>query len=93
MHETGGPQFAVDVVQLVLVGRDDVQLNGGVFAVGALAFIHTVMVDSCVLLDDLDDLVFVAHSGVADHLNRVINVREFDLWRLYFSVCHGVTAS
>ncbi|MCY1466282.1 hypothetical protein D9M71_845600 [compost metagenome] len=69
------------------------QLNGGVFAVAALALIHTVMVDRRVFLDDLDDLVLVAHTGIADHLDRVINVGEFDLWRLYFGIGHGVTAS
>jgi hypothetical protein len=63
VNETGGPQFAVDVVQLVLVGRDDVQLDRGVFAVGALALIHAVMVDRRVFLDDLDDLVLVATLG------------------------------
>ena len=45
------------------------------------------------LLDDRNDLVFVAYTGIADHLNRVINVGEFDLRRLYFGIGHGVTAS
>jgi len=93
VHEAGSPQFAVDVVELGLVSRHDVQLNGGVLAVGALTLIHTVMVDRRVFLDDLDDLVLVAHTRIADHLDGIVHVWEFDLWRLYFGIGHGVTAS
>ncbi|MCY1466175.1 hypothetical protein D9M71_844330 [compost metagenome] len=69
------------------------QLNGGVFAVAALALINTLIVDRCIFADDVDDSVLVTHAGVADHLNRVIIGRELDLWRLYFGIGHGVTAS
>ena len=45
MHEAGGSQVAVDVVQLVLIGGDDVQLNRGVFAIGALTLVDAVIID------------------------------------------------
>ena len=93
MHEAGRPQFAVDVVQLILIGRDDVQLDSGVFAVAARALVNTLIVDFREFLHNLDDLVFVANPRVADHLNRIINLGKFDLWRLYFGIGHGVTAS
>ena len=64
MHEAGRPQFAVDVVQLILIGRDDVQLNGGVFAVGALTLVDALIVDGRVFQDDLDDPVLVADARI-----------------------------
>jgi hypothetical protein len=54
-----GPQFAVDVVQLILVGRNDVQLDRGVLAVAALTLVDALVIDGRVFLDDLDDLVLL----------------------------------
>ena len=93
MYEAGGSQFAVDVVELILISGHDMQLDRRVLAVGALALIDTIIVDRRVFLDDIDDFVLIAHTRVADHLNRVIHVGEFDLWRLYFGIAHGVLAS